>query len=908
MPRVPRLALIAFFAAALCSCGGEDDDDGLAPPPAPAAVARVRILQTGLILTGAGDTRQLSAVAYDAEGNTVSVPVTWHSTHPGHVAVDSGGLATAVSSSGSSQIVAQAGGVISLPLLAVATVLPAGAVPLSDGQIVGEPAAAFPGDPPSFFNTYEVVLTGVAAPALGTLLVNTDSKPVVGRVVSVDTAGGQMKVTLRLVSMREAFPDLNINQVLDLSRADIVVDPAAAAAYDVQRAGDELTFTPRVGAAMVSSATQLMMPKVSPFAATVEVAGGFECELSGTDTTLPFQLGAPPLITIGTNLSYELVYTEATGLELLVVHGEVSPKIQYGISVTAAVEAKVGCELDLFKILVPLGGPLSLFVGAQIPVKAGFEVGGKLTVATAGVSIAASAKRDLKIGVACPGGGACALVLDGEGSAELTPDLDLPGLGDVRFEPELGSTGTIELQLGVPFLPELQFGVAEAHIGPRLKGSFALVDGQILDGTYKSDYSVTYEIGAGAGAGLGSASDLLGISLPALLESKAEFKIGRSPEGTLSADKASFIAGDTVNFTVQLDPATIDFIPVIGPYNVHEVVIYRRKSAALLETADEVARVGASSGQTIFEIPWTAPDSGTTAEFSAFVVTTLLPVDLLALELGQAQPAATGVILQSRVGVVSSQCHARAVADDGGESELVLDDDKFHADPQMQPLVPASATALLSASRVCDAMLAGANAAASVSASQSLSESFGASSVADVNGITELTGLGASVNATAVLSANVGTVAQGGELTAEALAQNTSHLRYSLSVPAGTSALITVNMQASSLTAAAAEVRGLVPGESVFMPGSGVEAICPGRGLDTCSDLTAAQRVFGPFTGPATVTVRVDAVAGDEFIGRGVRRQSQEGPDGFVVTTDGEAGSWTGTASASFVAGFTPSP
>jgi len=46
-------------------------------------------------------------------------------------------------------------------------------------------------------NTYRVTLAGVAAPALGTLLVGTGSKAVAGRVVAMDTSvAGQATVTL----------------------------------------------------------------------------------------------------------------------------------------------------------------------------------------------------------------------------------------------------------------------------------------------------------------------------------------------------------------------------------------------------------------------------------------------------------------------------------------------------------------------------------------------------------------------------------------------------------------------------------------------------------------------------------------------------------------------------------------
>ena len=217
-------------------------------------VARVEIEQKGLILTQTGAVKQLAAKAFDAQGTLLNVAVSWTSSKPATIAVDSTGIATAVSGNGASQIVAQAGGVQSAPLLALVTQPVSGAILLNDAQIVGEPFETTPNAPPNFTNTYQVRLSGVAPPAVGAILINTESKVVAGRVVAVDSTSNPIIVTLALVPMRELFPTLVITETIDLANAPIMIPADIAAAYNFTRSGNTFAFTPRVSTAQATLA------------------------------------------------------------------------------------------------------------------------------------------------------------------------------------------------------------------------------------------------------------------------------------------------------------------------------------------------------------------------------------------------------------------------------------------------------------------------------------------------------------------------------------------------------------------------------------------------------------------------------------------------------------------------------
>ena len=218
----------------LVGCGG----GGGGVSETPQVVAKVAIRQSGLLLTQSGAVKQLSATVTDAEGNELSVPTTWTSTRPAAITVDSTGKVTAASGNGASQIVAEAGGIKSAPLLGLVAQPVLGAILLTDSQIVGDPVETTPEAVASFDNTYQVSLTGVTAPAVGAILINTESKAVAGRVLQVDSTSTPIKVTLGLVSLRELFTELVIDETIELANAPLRINPEIAAAYDIKRTGN----------------------------------------------------------------------------------------------------------------------------------------------------------------------------------------------------------------------------------------------------------------------------------------------------------------------------------------------------------------------------------------------------------------------------------------------------------------------------------------------------------------------------------------------------------------------------------------------------------------------------------------------------------------------------------------------
>lgn len=625
MTRWSRLVIASGLVVSIAACGGSGDAGQATTPP---VVASVMIRESGLLLQQPGDNRQLSAVAKDSQGNELDVPIAWSSGRPAAISVDGAGRVIAVSASGSSQIVATAQGLKSAPLLAVVMQPAAGTVLVSDAQVSGEPVETDPNAAPSFTNTYRVTLSGVAAPALGALLVGTGSKAVAGRVVAADTSiAGQTTVTLALAPLREIFPNLQIDEEIDLSQSAVTYPDAVRAAYTVERVGNTFTFTPKPASARGTSREQALANAVG-----TRVLGPFSCEdrtitgVLGNPPPLPVQMTTPPLISVTIGPSLDLRYTPATGLERFVVKAEPTLKVASELTATIAFEGKLSCKLELFVIPIPIGGALSLALSGLVPVGAGFELGGKLTLGSVKFTSNVEAKANAEIGLVCPGGTDCALHTLLDPALKFDPTLTLPsaGLSGLRFEPALEIFGTVDAVIGNRFLRSLRWEVLKTKFGGKLAGNFATQAAQIADAGYKSDYKLSLEAKAGVGSDLNEALGALGLTSLTVVERPISTDIATSPAATVTTDRATFSVGDTVNLKAVLDPVTF-----LSLYNVNKVVWVRDSGGIRTTLGTQVA----SSGQTEFNFPFVA-DADSDGNYYAFVITAL-PLDFLQLELGQ---------------------------------------------------------------------------------------------------------------------------------------------------------------------------------------------------------------------------------------------------------------------------------
>ncbi len=640
---------------AACGGGGSGSNSAVEPP------AQVVIEQKGLLLPGQGHSAQLQARALDANGHTLSDAPSWTSSRPEVVQVDKDGRVTAAAASGSAQVVAHVGAIISAPLIVVVAEPAAGVRMLSDEQIVGDPVETDPAATAGPGSTYRIVLaSGVELPEVGQQMLGSGSKSLAGEVTQVD--GTTRAVTLRPVAPRLLLPNLRINEVIDLAQAEIATPPDIAAAYEVKRNGTTLEYTPRrvVGQAVGRDRIQRAV-------GTRALPPYTECESDvpeiGEDATPPVTLSVPPLFSLTLPSQIEYVDTPERGVERLILRGETSAKVEYGVKVVVAFEGKVGCKAELGTLTVPIGGFLAWVAGAQIPYGIGWELGGKLTVADFGIGGKAEVTGPVEVGFACDALQGCAFVRE----FNLTPKNEWttngPSPADLRLDVGLSAYGYADFNLGSRIFSALQVKGFTAKFGAKLAGSFAPQATQVLDRQYKSDYKVSLEASAGIGQDLDGILRVLGVESLTALDLNLSRDIANSPTGTVSADRARFVTGDRVNFRVTLDRT--DFFAGAGPYNVKKVLLVH-DSAGTLQV---VGTRQAVPGDTTFDFEFDATGPGSASDFHAFVVTWLMPFDYAALEIGQATGtdvdlAVTSTSLPS--GVVGG-IYAAAVSAEGGQ-------------------------------------------------------------------------------------------------------------------------------------------------------------------------------------------------------------------------------------------------
>lgn len=647
--------LIILAAAMLLGACGSGGGDYAAP--AAATPARVEIVQTGLLFSERGQTRQLEARVFDADGARLDTPVTWISSDPSDISIGGSGLARAESSSGSTQIVAAAGELRSQPLLAVVTTVAAGAVLVNDSQVRRGVVETDPEAEPSLDNTYSVVLSGIEPPAAGTAVIGTGSQPIAGRVVSTHAVEGGTEVTLRLAPLRELFPGLEIQQRFDLSKTEVIVPAGISEAYTVEREGDTYRFTPRSTVAR-STAKALGAP------AGTRALFDKGCETSlngagfGDGAAPPFVFNSFPVLSFTLSPALDLLYTEARGLERLLLTGEPTFRFDATVRATLAFEGKVECKAELLLFRVPVGGALSAVVSILVPVGVGFEVAGKVTVADVQLGLNSTVSNNLEIGLRCNGD--CEFVAETSNFRSThTPKVSLPGVEDFRVAPEFSAFGYAEAVIGNPFLNSLRFEAFELKAGPKLEGKFAPVATQIAATDFKSSYKLSLGVAAGFGDDIEQVLNLLGIVEVGGEVLELTTDLGTSPTGVLTVDRDRFVTGETSDFQLKLDAPTVEFL---GLYNIKEILLVRNSGGQR-----EVARATASSGQTTFDFSFVSPNAGQTSEFTAFVVTRLLPLDLLALELDTARASnAVPVATNDRLSVTQGS---------SGDSVAVLDND-----------------------------------------------------------------------------------------------------------------------------------------------------------------------------------------------------------------------------------------
>ena len=601
------LALVCLSGLAACGNGGGSDEPEPAAQLPVGVAARLEVSPSGGLVASTTDKRVITVRAFDASGTEIALPTDLALVASGTdfalKPAANGHELTAARLGGSTLVVARSSGLSSKPALFYAAEPAAGAVLVGDEQVRVEPSPVDPGAARGVGFRYATTLSAIGLPAAGSLLVGKGAYPIAGKVISskVNAAvASDTDIVFEVVPLPTLFANLSVN-----------------AEFTPEQLKQLVVLTPKSKTASSASINRAVRRSVT----------GADCKgdapalgvLTGElEATLNPQLRFEFVATIANHQPQHLRFAAFGALE---VAGKAV--LNLGASVTGGVT----CKATLGYIPIPITGPLSPFIAPVVPLDAKFELAAQVNANLFSFEAEFKQRAEMDFGM--------------DYDVTRAPDLQLQGIKRLAFtDPELirrvnfptqasvrvKATAFLGLSSGLALGGVLaRLEVVEVYAGPEFEVKFGGSYDVANDPVYTSEYLLKAKAGIGPGEHVQKFIESILLSPKAVdLSAKLEKSIARTAAGNdFLLDKSSFKAGEELTFTVKLDPSTVNF-PLVG-YNVSEVRVYRLHHGPQY-SAQQVASVVPSAGQTDFELKWTADFAGGVDDpsgdpnFYAFVV------------------------------------------------------------------------------------------------------------------------------------------------------------------------------------------------------------------------------------------------------------------------------------------------
>jgi hypothetical protein len=533
-----------------------------APSPTPTPGARpgtVIIDKPWVFLNSKGQSAQLTATLLDTQGSPAAGTVTWTSSAADKVSVDASGKLVA-NAIGSAQIVAQSAGVQSAPTLVTVAEPKAGALLVTDAQVVSvsSPLNLAPGDAPGVGTQYEVTLQGVTAPALGTVMLAAETAPIAGNVVATRQDSSNLIVTLALAPLAELFNDYDVNYNIDLSAfpLEAALDQSASQTTGVVWTNQWDQRSPgQTGA-------------VRPLDAGV--FSPFDCD----GNIKPQLVSANMQLSQSFNLS--LVIDDQPGYSKQALTGSATLTAAGSVKLNAGFKATGSCQAQA-RFKLPILGWASVIVMPAVRLGLGAELSGEILVVQGELGVEGTVGQSQTVGWECGG--------VAPGCRALS---DLQPMNNLKTKSKIPSANDMEAKISGQFyifaaldasaaLGLVNAEILKAKIGPKQSFDLASEKDQAARTDYASTYDLKLEGKVEPGSGLKKAIQLAIDDPNADLSFGAGFSapISESPKGSLSLDKTKIKPEDKVQFTVSLDQKTLDYF-LLG-CNVTGVELWRKR-------------------------------------------------------------------------------------------------------------------------------------------------------------------------------------------------------------------------------------------------------------------------------------------------------------------------------------------
>lgn len=552
-------------------------------------LVRLEVAPNNLLLTQQGEIYSLNVRGFDVLNQPVQLSnVQWISSHPEQVSVGSTGVLQAQRPTGSAQILAKVGNLVSAPLLVLVAKPVEGAVLLNDNQLPLPPQFENPTDPVAVGNRFSLGVVGFN-PTLGQVLIGREGKAFYGKVVAL---GGGGLITLEVIPLAEAFEELAINQTLDLS----LVKPQTPEGVNLSQLPDGTWLMAYDDTASAAAATKGPICKLEGVARFGQV---FKLELQQ-------RLSFPVAIEI-----------RAGRLEYLrfLVQGSLVAVGSLGVSVGEGVEFQLKCTLEMGSQSIPVGGMLSFLIQPEVPVGMGFKA------KAVGMAEMLAGKVEGRVGAEVKVGFEYTPAKGLSNLSEFTPILQAqltktyPMQKGPRLEAGVDVFGYANLSVaslksGWSWLDEQissRTDLLEATFGPRVEANLSIAADQANDPNYAADYALKMRLNVETAGDLKKKvlERFERLAKVADIKLTSDINLSRSPYSpNFQATPNAVSVGETVRFYLELYETNFGLGP-LGFYNVGQIELYRLKNAGFIPALLPFQVLPATAGQRVFEYLWT---------------------------------------------------------------------------------------------------------------------------------------------------------------------------------------------------------------------------------------------------------------------------------------------------------------
>jgi hypothetical protein len=633
-----------------CGDGSHTTPPVTAAPPVTTTVARIEVSPSSLLLQPGGSAK-LTARVVDSTGATVnSVTVSWNASSNA-VSVAADGTVTAGMTVDSAVITASVGTVSAVGVTALVATIAPGAQMIADSQVVGDPVQVDSTLEPGVGSQLRMTLGGASPPAVGAIILSSESKPIGGRVVSTAANGANSDVVFEVLPLTELFTQMKLSQTyakselaqtFDVQPSTTVARTDGALEYEFALdTPDTPVPTPAssgvatVRQAAARSAISATQSSGQPVGYEWKV-GRFDCKAQTTlAPAISFRDMAPHVVD---NLGPVKVFitvddgnftadVQSQGSVKLVVDGEVS--------LGGKLSGTISCDARLFKYAIPVPPLVALVFTPVVPVFGlRANITGTLEQDDLVLGIKSEVEQPMNLGFSIDRNGTFSNSSTIDTTAMTTKfewKLTAPqGLDSVHFTGDATAGLYVQASFTNPFLllynkfkPDFDpyKSLIDGFVGFHPSLALATVNEQIQDRTIKSGYAVKalaqLKVGDDLANAFGWLSRAVKLGQLILPDVKYEPTLFSQPIGSARASLRRFMPGEDEVFSVILDPTTVEptFLgaPTVG-YNVKQVEIWRKNTDG---TSQRISMSEGAPGKSSFTMHWTADGAGTTNDSAA---------------------------------------------------------------------------------------------------------------------------------------------------------------------------------------------------------------------------------------------------------------------------------------------------